>query len=240
MRYKMATSVRAERRRTLEVETLHLKPYKQRARMQDPFVQSGEHCTIQPGAIVGLRYKEGCKPVVVGSHAHIRAYAVVYADVVAGDYFQTGHHVLIRENCVFGHHTVIGTNTVIDGYVVAGDFVKIESNCYVPTHVRIGSRVFIGPGVVLTNDRYPLKMRDAYRPEGPVIEDGVTIGAGSVVAPGVTIGEGSFVAAGSVVTKDIPSMCLVKGVPGTVHPLPEKLRERNVALSWRGFLSEHD
>jgi acetyltransferase-like isoleucine patch superfamily enzyme len=133
---------------------------------------------------------------------------------------------------------VVGTNTVIDGHVVFGDFVKIESNSYIPTHVTIGSRVFIGPGVVLTNDRYPLKLRDEYKPEGPIIEDGVTLGGGVVVCPGIIIGKGSFVAAGAVVTKDVPPLSLVKGVPGVSTPLPENLRELNVALSWRGYLDD--
>ena len=39
------------------------------------------------------------------------------------------------------------------------------------------------------------RMRDHYEPEGPVIEDGVSLGAGTVVVPGVIIGKGSFVAA---------------------------------------------
>jgi len=90
--------------------------------------------------------------------------------------------------------------------------------------------------VTLTNDRYPLKMRDRYAPEGPVIEDGVTLGAGVVVCPGVRIGHDSFVAAGAVVTKDVPPQSLVMGVPGRCRPLPEHLRERNMALSWRHFL----
>ncbi len=176
-------------------------------------------------------------PVRLGLAARIRAGTIIYADVEVGDDFQTGHHVMIRERTVIGHHVVIGTNTVIDGNVVIGDFVKIESNCYIPTHVHIGNRVFLGPNVVLTNDRYPLKMRDQYVPEGPILEDGVTLGGGVVVCPGVRIGHDSFVAAGAVVTKDVPPLSLVVGVPGRIQPLPEKLRERNLALSWRKYLN---
>ncbi|RJR46516.1 MAG: N-acetyltransferase [Deltaproteobacteria bacterium] len=204
--------------------------------MQEGLFEAGEDCRIQTGCIVGLKYRDDCRPAVLGKGARIRAGTIIYADVVIGDDFQTGHHVMIREKTAIGHHVVVGTNTVIDGQVSIGDFVKIESNCYIPTNVTVGSRIFLGPNVTLTNDRYPLKMRDQYRPEGPVLEDGVTLGAGVIVCPGVRIGEGSFVAAGAVVTKDVPPRTMVKGVPGRFSPLPEKLRELNIALSWMKYL----
>ena len=208
--------------------------------VEEHLVEPGRDCLFQPGIVLGLRYKEGCSPFKVGDGVVIRTGTIIYADVVAGNDFQTGHNVVIREKTVFGSHIVIGTNTVIDGHVIIGNFVKIESNCYIPAHVTIGSRVFIGPGVVLTNDRYPQKMRDQYKPEGPIIEDGVTLGAGVVVVPGVRIGKGSFVAAGAVVTKDIPPMSFVKGVPGEILPLPEKLKEFNMAKNWRKHLKSTD
>jgi len=208
--------------------------------MDTKFMEAQTGWQIQPGCIVGLKYKEECQPVRLGQMAYIRTGTIIYADVQIGDFFQTGHHVLIREKTIIGNHVVVGTHTVIDGQVTIGDFVKIESNCYIPTHVAIGSRVFLGPNVTLTNDRYPLKMRDQYRPEGPIIEDGVTLGAGVVVCPGVRIGRDSFVAAGAVVTKDVPADSLVMGVPGRFSPLPDKLRERNLALSWRKILNEKD
>ncbi len=199
---------------------------------------SGQDCRFQQGVILGLRYKDGCGPFRCGNNGSVRAGSIIYGDVTAGDDFQTGHHVVIRENTVFGDHIVVGSHTVIDGHVTIGDFVKIESNCYIPTHVTIGSRVFIGPGVVLTNDKYPQKMRDSYVPEGPVLEDGVTLGGGVVVVPGVTIGRGSFVSAGAVVTKDIPPMSLVQGNGASIRALPEKLRELNMAKNWRKYLED--
>lgn len=208
--------------------------------MEQGYVEAAEDCEIQPGCIVGLRYREPCEPARLGRGARIRAGSIIYADVVAGAGLQTGHHVLVREHTRIGDQVVLGTNTVVDGQATIADFVKIESNCYIPTHTRIGSRVFFGPNVTLTNDRYPLKLRDAYVPEGPVIEDGVTLGAGVTVCPGVRIGEGAFVAAGAVVARDVPPMTLVRGVPGRHEPLPEHLRERNMALSWRKFLVGSD
>lgn len=192
--------------------------------------------TIQPGATVGLVYDEGCGPARLAGPAVIRSGSVIYADVVAGEYLQTGHGAVIRAHTSLGRHVVIGTNAVIEGQVKIGDFVKIESNAFIPTHCTIGSRVFIGPGAVLTNDKYPLRQRDSYKPLGPTIEDNVSIGAGAVIMPGVRIGARSFVAAGSVVTKDMPEMSLIRGNPAVAEALPNHLMENNTALSWRGYL----
>lgn len=201
-------------------------------------VQYGDDCQIHNGAEVGLEYREDCQAVIMGNNAVIRSGAVIYCDVTIGDYFQSGHNVLIRENTSIGNHVVLGTNSVIDGNCSIGNFVKIETNCYIPTHVSIGDRVFLGPNVTLTNDKYPLRLRDSYVPEGPIIENNVTIGAGVIVLPGVRISEGSMIAAGAVVTQDVPGGSLVTGIPGRVQTLPEKLQEPNMALSWRKYINE--
>lgn len=194
--------------------------------------RAGENLQVDAGVELGYGVKSPGEAVVLGRNCTIRSGTTIYRDVRTGDYFQTGHNVLIRESTTIGHHVVVGTNSVIDGNVVIGDFVKIESNCYIPTHVSIGTRVFFGPGVVLTNDRYPLRQRDSYKPEGPTIEDDVTLGGAVTVCPGVRVGAGSFVAAGAIVTKDVPPGSLVVRA-GEIKSLPEKLRERNMALSWR-------
>lgn len=199
---------------------------------------AGNNLSIDANVILGYGTQNGLDLAKFGDNCIFRAGTTIYGSVEFGNYVQTGHNVMVRENTKVGDHVVIGTNTVIDGNVEIGDFVKIESSCYIPTHVKIGTRVFIGPGVVLTNDQYPLKLRDQYKPLGPIIEDGVTIGGSVTIVPGVTIGSGSFIAAGAVVTKDIPPMSLVRGVPGMISPMPEKLKEENLALSWRKYLNE--
>lgn len=204
--------------------------------MNDHRFDGGEGIKVDPGCVLGYEYRDGAGFARFGAECRIRAGTIIYGDVAAGDYLQTGHHVMIREQTTIGDHVVVGTNTVCDGQTSIASFVKIESNCYIPTHCKIGTRVFLGPGVVLTNDRYPLKLRDQYRPEGVILEDGVTLGGGVVVCPGVTVGQDSFVAAGAVVTADVPPASLVAGVPGRVRELPEKLRDRNMALSWRQYL----
>ncbi len=196
------------------------------------FAELGKNCCVMGNVILGLKYKEGCEKVIVGDNATIRSNTIIYADVTIGDYFISGHTVMIRENTSIGNRVIVGTNTVIDGHVTIGNFVKIETNVYIPTHVTIGDNVFIGPAVVMTNDKYPQKMRDKYTPIGPTIKDGVSIGANATILPGVIIGKGSFIAAGSIVTKDVPEYSLAVGVPAKIKDLPKNLKELNRAKSW--------
>ncbi|MFA5294470.1 MAG: DapH/DapD/GlmU-related protein [Methanoregulaceae archaeon] len=159
--------------------------------------------------------------VTIGDDAVIRSGSVIYCDVVIGDRFQCGHTVLIREKTVIGDGTAIGTASVIEGYGSIGSGVRIQSMVFVPTNTEIRDRVFIGPGVVLTNDRYP----PAGKPElrGPVLEEGSVIGARAVILPGVRVGEGAAVAAAAVVTRDVPAGMMAVGMPARVREMPKEM-----------------
>ena len=127
----------------------------------------------------------------------------------------------IREDAVLGSECVIGRGAYIEDGVVLGDRVKVQTNALLFKPALIGDDVFIGPAVVLTNDRYPrsstpdgqLKRADDWTAEGVVIHDGASIGARSVVLPGISIGRFAMVAAGAVVTRDVPDFAIVVGSP---------------------------
>ena len=98
---------------------------------------------------------------------------------------------------------------------------KIQSHSFICTGVTIDDEVFIGHGVIFTNDRYPL----AAHPDGRLLaaEDwtclptrvgrGASIGSHATILPDVTIGAGALVAAGAVVTRDVQPGATVAGVP---------------------------
>ena len=84
--------------------------------------------------------------------------------------------------------------------------------------------VFIGPHVVITNDRIPR----AINPDGSLkgaadwvvgrtlIRRGASIGAGAIIVTGVTIGEWALCGAGAIVTRDVPAHAIVVGNPARV------------------------
>ncbi|MCK4347314.1 MAG: N-acetyltransferase, partial [Thermoplasmatales archaeon] len=96
-----------------------------------------------------------------------------------------------------------------------GKNCKIRPFVFIPSDVKIGNEVFISPGVIFTNDKYP-KVKGEWKQLNTIVEDEVSIGAGAVVLPGVRIGRGAMVGAGAVVTKDVPSNAVVVGNPARV------------------------
>lgn len=104
--------------------------------------------------------------------------------------------------------------------IQVGENVFINSNCEFQDQggIRIGNNVLIGPNCVFATLNHledPAK-RSGMTPAPIVIEDDVWFGANVCVMPGITIGHGAIVGAGAVVTKDVPPMTIVGGVPAKV------------------------
>ncbi len=134
--------------------------------------------------------------------------------------------------CRVGKYCKVDSFVYIEEGVHIGDRSRIRPFVFIPTGVRIGADVFIGPSVTFTNDKYP-KIGRAFTLEHTIVEDGVSIGAGSVVLPGVKIGSGALIGAGSVVTKDVPPN--TKYIAGRLYPYPSPLkRKRTVGKSISG------
>lgn len=95
---------------------------------------------------------------------------------------------------------------------------------FIPSNAKIGSDVFVGPNVTMTDDRYPrtLKEGETYKAEPPVIEDGASIGAGAILLPGVRIGKNARVAAGAIVTRDVMDGGAVIGAPAKTFTISSK------------------
>ena len=110
--------------------------------------------------------------------------------------------------CDFGQGVVIGERVFIN----AGCFFQAQGG------VTIGNDVLIGHKVVLATIDHGLdpNQRHVHELGSIKIEDKVWIGANATICRGVTIGFGAVVAAGAVVTKDVPPMTVVGGVPAKV------------------------
>jgi len=113
-------------------------------------------------------------------------------------------------------HMVTGPN----GRLIIGDDVFVEYGAAVASHgqVTIGSRVRLGPYVmIMDTDFHDVVARDVL-PDGGVVTigDDVTVGSQVTILKGSIIGPGATIAAGSVVASPIPAGATAAGVPARV------------------------
>ena len=140
--------------------------------------------------------------------------------------------------CRVGAGTRIGTFVEIQKRASVGRNCKISSHSFICEGVTIEDGVFIGHGVMFTNDLYPRATRADGRPQteqdwGVIptrVEHGASIGSNATILPGLTIGAGAMVAAGAVVVRDVPAGATVAGVPARVLVREPKQQHRRQAL----------
>ena len=139
--------------------------------------------------------------------------------------------------CEIGDESRIGTFVEIQKGVKVGKRVKISSHTFICEGVTIEDNVFIGHGVMFTNDKFPratteeggAQTESDWNVIPTVIKKGASIGSNATILCGVTIGEGAIIGAGSVVTKDIPAWTIAAGVPAR----PMRMIEHNLPISRR-------
>ena len=147
----------------------------------------------------------------LGRNVIMRPGCTVYEGVKVGNNVEFGTDALVREDTEIGDDTIIGSKVVIDGYSHIGSRTLLHTNVYICPYSTIGDGVFIGPGVVFTNDKYANRMPVELK--GPTIKDGACIGASAIILPGVTVAEGSLIGSGAVVTRDTEPNTVYIGNP---------------------------
>jgi UDP-2-acetamido-3-amino-2,3-dideoxy-glucuronate N-acetyltransferase len=126
--------------------------------------------------------------------------------------------------CSVGDDSRIGSFVEIQKNASVGARCKISSHTFICEGVVIEDEVFIGHGVMFTNDRYPRATNTDGSPQSEAdwsveqtrVKRTASIGSNATIISGVTIGEGALVAAGAVVTNDVPDYAIVQGVPARV------------------------
>jgi UDP-2-acetamido-3-amino-2,3-dideoxy-glucuronate N-acetyltransferase len=126
--------------------------------------------------------------------------------------------------CELGDDVKVGTFVEIQKGSKIGNRCKISSHSFLCEGVTLEDEVFIGHGVMFTNDLFPrataadgeLQTEADWTCVRTVVKRGASIGSNATLLCGITVGERAIVGAGSVVTKDVPPGTIVAGNPAKV------------------------
>lgn len=149
----------------------------------------------------------------------------IASSVILGRDVVVFHESLVNMyGCRIGDESRIGAFVEIQRGAVIGRRCKISSHTFICEGVEIGDEVFVGHGVMFTNDRFPRATTEAGElqcdADWEVLHTSVgrraSIGSNATILPGLTIGEGALVGAGAVVTRDVPPFAIVSGSPARV------------------------
>lgn len=114
--------------------------------------------------------------------------------------------------CSIGDDTFIGPFVEIQRGSSIGKRCRIQSHSFVCEGVSIGNEVFIGHGVIFSNDLFPVANDPNWKLKKTKIANNVSIGNNVTLLP-VKVGKGSLIGAGSVVTEDVPANVIAVGNP---------------------------
>ena len=142
-----------------------------------------------------------------------------------GDGVEIRHPDLVNlYGCHIGESTKIGTFVEIQKDARVGRRCKISSHTFICSGVTIEDEVFVGHGVMFTNDLYPRATRDDgglqaeqdWRQIDTRICEGASIGSNATILAGITVGARAIIGAGAVVTRSVAPYAIVAGVPARV------------------------
>jgi UDP-2-acetamido-3-amino-2,3-dideoxy-glucuronate N-acetyltransferase len=154
---------------------------------------------------------------MAGTKVHLLA--SVHRKAIIGRGAIVWRWTLIRERSIIGQNVLIGSHCIIGPDITIGEGCHIMNAVQLDGHISIGKNVYIGPGTINTNTKYP--HANSYDPpRDSIIEDGASIGANVILLPGIRIGKGAVIGAGAVVTHDVEACATVVGNPA--RPLISK------------------
>ncbi|MBR6415253.1 MAG: sugar O-acetyltransferase [Bacteroidales bacterium] len=169
-------------------------------------------------------------PVESGSEAHLLMHSLSQEALritaeINSSYHEPSelHELLVR---LWGHEFPSTVGMFPPFYTDCGKNTWIGERSFINMGCKFQDQggIFIGEDCLIGHNATLCTINHAFDPDhrgdmtfAPIrICDKVWLGANVTILQGVTVGEGAIVAAGAVVTKDVPPMTVVGGVPAKV------------------------
>ena len=187
-----------------------------------PGVRLGAGCVVEDLVVLGkrprLRRGSSAAAMELGDlelepEVTVCSGAVVYAGASVGAGSIIGDQAQVREGSRIGRRSVVGRASCVDFNATVGDRVSIQTGVYVTSWAVVEDDVFLGPGVLMTNDDTMGRHPKGEPLSAPVVRRAARVGGATVLVPGVEVGEEAFIGAGAVVTRDVAARQVVLGIP---------------------------
>lgn len=195
------------------------------------------------------------KHVVIKDHSSIGHFTVIRAnDIQIERFVKIGsmtfidtEKIFIDEDSRINEQVIIGGIKNPDSYIKIGKRTIIMEYSFInPTKpIEIGDDTGIGGHCLLFTHGSWLSQLDGY----PVTFAPITLGKNVwlpwrvFIMPGVSVGDNVVIGANSLVTKSVPSNCLIAGSPAKIisdnypPPITEEQRNNNIEKIFNDFIS---
>jgi UDP-2-acetamido-3-amino-2,3-dideoxy-glucuronate N-acetyltransferase len=167
-------------------------------------------------------------PLKLGDTCIVGTSVVIYRGATIDSRVLIADLASVRENVTIGRGTIVGRGVTVENFCKIGRYCKLESESYITAYSELEDRVFVAPGVLMSNDNFIGRTAERFKHfKGLTVKKGGRLGVGTVFLPGLTVGEDALVAGGSVATRDLPARTISLGAPAKPwRPVPvEQLLE---------------
>ena len=109
---------------------------------------------------------------------------------------------------------------------------KIHLDRLYPVGIHIGENCLIASGCTILSHDHCKRVNNQPLLVDTRIGKNCFIAVNSTILPGITLGDEVIVGAGSVVTKDVPSNCIVAGNPAKVIRQNIRMNDKAELMNW--------